>query len=463
MTEEINVTNPMSPTDKVLEGIAKVLATREAPPVINKPVFEKDLEVLPGRSLAKAFGTPFADTDKGPVETAINFGSKQDTKFMSDEVRMRLFGLKQLVSDCIVQAQYMFKSERLSPSQIMEAPLYKSQLESMLKAYSVTDFSSWIPTVHPRFFFSEYEIPFLLANEFDQQPMDSATVEVPGDTGLLEGFEETDVATFTEQSNAQASYTVYSRNNVVHAKISEDLMSDSAPKYIDKLRKDVVTGIARAYEKCLINGDTTGTPRGASHFDSDIAALALNATFCKAFKGFRRLAYDADALVGAGKRVYDHGGDTASKTLFENTMKLLGKFATEKDDLIWLISPTVDNQIVAGAIPELFTAFAFGGLASNVTGKTPSIFGIKPVVSQYMREDLNSSGVYNASGVLTQILCIKRSRFLNYVRQAVKIWAAPTLPSSDQMLMTAKMRHAMAGNPQTLKEISVVGARNVAL
>jgi len=450
----------VSSTTKILDGINKILTDKAAPAVVGKPVFEKDLDIIPGKSLHSVIGKNMPDNYKGHDAT-INFGSKSDTAYMGDEVRMRLFNLKKDFSNACIQAEVMNKGQAITPAMVMETPIFKNQLGAVLKAYSVTDFANFVPTAQARFYFEEYEIPYLLANKFDQQPMDSATMDIPGDTGFLEGKEETDVATFTEQSTTQANYTVYSRNNIVHTKITEDLLSDSAPKIIDKIRKGVVQGIARAYERCLINGDTTGTPRGASHFDSDIAALALNATFSKAFKGIRRKAYDADALVGAGTRMYNHNGDTASKTLFENILKLMGKFATEKNDLLWIMSTTIETQVIAGAIPELFTAYAFGGLASNVTGKMPPIFGIEPLASPFMREDLNASGVYVSGGVLTAVALIKKSRFMNFIRQGIKVWAAPSLPSSDTMLMSAKMRHAWDGNPQTAEEASVVLGYNI--
>lgn len=465
MTTENNAT--VKSSEEILDGIFKGLNNGEAPKapaVIGKPIYEGDLkwaEMTGAKSMGQLFGQKLNEKSDASA-LPINFGSRKEAGFMPDDVRLRLFNLKKMINNVEVQSQIKFPGQHITADMMKETDAYKHHLAPMLKAYNVTDFSNWIPTVNARFYFEEYEIPFLLASQFDQMPMDSATVEVPGDLGHLEGREETDSATFTAQSTTQANYSVTARNNVVHAQITEDLLGDSAPKYIEKLRRDVVSGIARAYEKAIINGDVTGSPRGASHQDSDIAALALNATFQKAFNGIRKLAFANDAALGAGTIVYNHGGDTASKTMFANLLNLMGKFASEKDDLFWLVPSSVENQLVTGAIPELFTAFAFGGLASNVTGQCPPVFGIKVVSSQFVREDLNSAGVYAAASALTHVCLVKKSRFANFVRQAIRVWAAPSLPSSDIMLMTAKMRHAWAGNPQSAAEKSVVMAVNVA-
>jgi hypothetical protein len=450
----------------ILDDVLKSLSPKEdgeppkAPAHIGKAHFEDDLRMIGSlgvKGFDNLFGKKIADKNDG-CSMPVNFGSKKDVGGLPDEVRLRLFNLKKLVSNAEIQAQYKFHTPYPTPDQIMDTDCYKFHLAPVLKAYNVTDFTAWIPSVNARFYFEEYEIPHVLADQFDTMPMDSATIDVPGDIGLLEGVEETDVATFTSQSTTSSSYQVISRNNVTHTQITQDLISDSAPKYIDKLRKDTVKGCARAFDKAIINGDTTGSPRGASHQDSDIAALALNATFSKAFNGLRKKAF----ANSANSSLYDHGGDSPSKVMFEKTLKLMGKMASEKDDLCWLVPPTVETALVTGAIPELFTAFAFGGLASNVTGQVPPVFGVKVVTSQYAREDLNASGVYAAASTLTNVLLFKKSRFSNFVRQAIRVWAAPSLPSSDIMLMTAKCRHAWAGNNQSAAEKSVVMAYNVA-
>lgn len=466
--------------DNIIDSLTNKGAGGETPPAgskapafIGKAVFESDLtycKFLGASTMAQVLGTkdgPSGDS----FGTALNFGSKRSMMHMGDlipeDVRFRLFNLKKMVNNLEIQAQIMFKGQHITPAMLETMPYYKNVLAPMLKAYNVTDFSTWIPTVNSRFYFEEFQLPFLLADDFDQMPMDSSTVNVPGDIGHLEGHEETDAATFTAQSTTQDNYVVNARNNVVHAQITEDLLADSAPAYIEKLRRDVVMGIARAYEKCIINGDTAGSPRGASHQDADTAALALNATFAKAFDGMRAKAFAAEtAHVGgggaAGAWVYDHNGDSASKAMFAQLMLMLGKQASEKDVLRYVVSSTVENQIVTGAIPELFTAFAFGGLASNVTGQCPPIFGAKVRTSQFVREDLAATGKYTTAGnTLTQVSLINVSRFSNFTRQAVRVWAAPSLPSSDIMLMTAKARHAWNGNKQTSLERSVVQAINV--
>lgn len=449
----------MEAVDKATQGIYDILKSGQAPAVTGKPVFAGDLELL-SQMGCKGPGDMFGHKDSTHDEfksRPINFGSKAQTRFMADDVRLRLFELKKMISNCEIQAQITYKTAHPSAQQIMDTPEFKFRLAPLLKAYNVTDFSTWIPLINARFYFEEYELPYLLANEFDQQPMDSATVQVDGALGLLEGKEEGDSNYFDEQANTSAAFTVYSRNNVTHAKITEDLLQDSAPAIINKLRKEVMMGAVRAYERALLNGDITdsGSGRGSGHMDSDIAAVSKH--FSKAFNGLRKLAF-ANSANGV---VVDHGGDSPNKNLWRKTLKAMGQFGSEKDDLIYIYGPKLGLDLVSGAIPELFTAFAFGGQASNVSGQVPPVFGVRGIESRFVREDLNASGVYASGGTKTNLILVKKSRFQNYVRAAARVWAAPSLPNSDQMLMTSKVRHAFAGNPQTAKELSVVMGINI--
>ena len=428
-------------------------APPKAPVQGGKPIFAKDMEMA--KSLG--YGDPrvlFGAKDLGSKDSyvsGVNFGKKSDVGMMTDEVRLRLFGLKKLLSSCEIQAHIMTEGKSQITADIMKAtPIYKVHLEPMLKAFDITDFSNWVPTVNARFFFEEFEIPLLVADLFDTMPMESASIEVPGALGRLFGRLETDAATFGIQSNTQAKYTVNSRNNVVHTEITQDLMQDSAPAIIDKLRREVVSGVARSEERAILDGDVTAT-----HMDSDVTAAT---DFRKAHNGIRKRGLDNSA----NGVVIDHGEDSASKLLFQNMLKASGRFGSQKADLAWIMGPTIANDLVAGAIPELFTAFAFGGPASNVTGQVPPVFGIRPVESEWIREDLDVTGVFTgATKTKTWMALIKRSRFENFLRQAIRVWAAPALPSSDFMLMSAKKRHSWAGNPQSADEKSIIIAINI--
>ncbi len=434
------------------EKLAEALATRQAPAHIGKPVFAKHVEIAKSfgaHAPADLFGHAEASENK-MVGRSLNFGSKADVGGMPEDTRLMLFRLKKAISDVAIVASVVYKTNNPSADQMANTGYYKTYLEPMLKAFDVSGFSSWIPTVNTRFYFEEYELPLVIASLFDSMPMESKTENVPGALGRLFGKLEVDSATFTGQSNTQANYLVTAMDCVVHTEITQDLNQDSAPAIIDKLRKEVVAGIGRSEERTILDGDDSVT-----HMDTDVTAAT---EFRKAYKGIRKKALDNSA----NGVVYDHLGDSPSKELFKQLLKKMKRFASEKGDLCYIMGTSIGTDLVTGAIPELFTAFAFGGPASNVTGALPPVFGIKCVESEWMREDLGAAGVYAAASTMTWCALVKKSRFMNHVRAPLRVWAAPSLPSSDKMLMSAKKRMAWAGTPQSSDEKSLAIGINIA-
>lgn len=450
----------------------EMLETKQAPAHIGKAVFAKDFDFVKmlvtekqdgSASLSDIFGKKIRDDDQVTCSAPLNFGSRKSLTtyngcdLLPEETRIRLFQLKKLYNNVEIQAQYKGQTKNPSKDLIKSVPLWKN-FQSAAKSFGVTDFDVWIDTVQARFYFEEYELPQLLAEQFDSMPMTSSLVRVPGALGLLEGELEADDGVFSILSNTKSSYTVESKNNVVHTQITQDLLDDSAPAIIDKLRKEVVKGIARAYERAILDGDASGT-----HIDDDSQAGTAK-LYVKAFNGLRKRAFDNETTIGSEAIVFNHN-DTPSKDMFAKLLKKLRYQNSDKSDLRYILGSSASTDLVTGAIPELFTAFAFGSVASNVTGAVPPVFGVKCVESQMVREDLGTDGKADnpANGTTTYALLVQTSRFMNFVRQATRVWAAPSLPSSDNMLMSAKARLAFAGVPQGDHERSVVMARNVHL
>lgn len=391
------------------------------------------------------------------VVPSVNFGIRKS--HIPDELRSLGLELKKDLHNCLIQQQIIAHKTKM-PTALFEVPYFVNVVAPKLKAFNVTDFANWIPTLNTRFYFEEFEIEPGIEKHFDQIIMQSRTEKVPGAVNRLKGRLEADDATFTAIYNAQSSYTYTAQDCVCHTDISEDLMQDMVPQSgsFDRLRKEVGLGLRRSKEDAIINGDDTGTPQGASHLDSDTAGGAAT-LFNKAFKGLRKIAIAAGAT-----NIVDNSGGAVDRDMFANMLIKMGKMAKEKSDLVWILGPSSSNRIVTGAVPELLTLDTFGPSATLLTGNIPRIFGVEPYESEWVREDVNSSGVYASAQTLTTALLIKKSRFVIGQRAPVKLWATPSLANQDKMLLTAKERFSFAGVPQaTTGERSAVIAYNISL
>lgn len=402
------------------------------------------------------------DSERNPDDPrflvkSVNFRSKEYRHIPAELLEIGL-NLKKDIHAAQLQA-FLIGRKTGVPTNPCDTPMFKRFVEPKLKAYNITDFANWIPTLNTRFYFEEFEIDPGLDAFFEEYPMQSRIEAVPGALNRIKARLETDVATFGAQYETQSQYTMTAQNCVAHVDITEDLIQDAQPAMFERLRKQAVLGVMRSKEDALINGDDTITTsvQGDGHMDSDIAADAAT-NFNKAFKGFRKLAL-ANSANGS---VYNNNGNAVSLTTIASLIRQGGKFSKDKADLLWILGPAISNFIVTGGIPEILTIQNFGAQATLITGGLAPIFGIKPFESEWVREDLGANGVYAAASNLTTILLVKRSRFLIGKRAGIRVWATPSLANQDKMLMTAKERFVLGATPQSATEKSTMIARNVA-
>ncbi len=412
------------------------------------------------KSIAQIFGVGEIPTNGRPgadVCVAINLGDKKSFRHVDADLKAVLLDLKKNIHNAQIQQQIMVR-KTMMPVALESTPYWKAVVEPMLKSFSLTDFSAWVPTLNTGFYFEELELSPVIDSYFPTYDMASRTVTVPGALTRLKGKLVADTTTFTGQYNTQSSYQMTAQDCVVHTDITEDLMQDLVPSAggFERIRREVAMGILRSKEDAILNGDdSTTTVQGDAHMDSDTAALPAS-EFNKAFKGLRKRALAAGLY-------HDNQGDAIDLTTYNGLIRKLGKFAKEKGDLLVVLGPSISNNIITGNVPEILTHEKFAGNATISTGNLPRVFGIEQYESEWVREDVNSSGVYAAAQALTTLTLVKKSRFVVGTRAPMKIWATPSLADADKLLLSAKERFTFGGIPQSATETSVALAINVAL
>ncbi len=188
---------------------------------------------------------------------------------------------------------------------------------------------------------------------------------------------------------------------------SKNVQEDSLVPIMPFLRGEVIMSLVRGIEEACINGDTTST-----HMDTDVEAAGSDDRRT-VWKGYRKhaleQAYSVD-FAGAG-----NGFD------YETWLKVraqLGKYGINPNDLFWLSSLNVyfkalslkdsaGNSVVVGIdkMPN----------PTNITGVLGFMAGSPILVSEFMRDDLNASGVngaVSADNVKGAIACVQKSGFV---------------------------------------------------
>jgi HK97 family phage major capsid protein len=199
----------------------------------------------------------------------------------------------------------------------------------------------------------------------------------------------------TTELSAKATFTGETIAGV--ATLTDEADQDSIFMMVPLLRDELAESYARAQEDICINGDTAGTQ------DSDTTATTDHLI---AADGFRLFGLAASTALSGGGAALDSMANWGSYVR-DQIAKMggygdLNQFGNVPDDLLMIVSGKTFNQLLK--IPEfmqLNTAGALatiGGVNANVAFR-PN--GLNLIVSDFVRDDVNASGVYD--GVTTDL------------------------------------------------------------
>lgn len=234
--------------------------------------------------------------------------------------------------------------------------------------------------------------------------------------------------------------------------VPEELNEDSAVDFLAVAREEVVKSHIRAVEAAMISGDSDGT-----HIDSDIQALGADVAE-KIWDGLRKRALANSANGGT----VSFSNLAITDTLLGSMRQKMKKFGSNPRELLWIVGPSVYVQMMQ--LDDVATVDKFGPQATVLQGALAAYQGIPIYNGQYMREDLNASGVYD--GTTTNrgsIMLVNHTRFMVGVRRPIQVKVQMDLPSQDRYLLAAYQRKAFQGHAQGAGEVSVVYGYNIAL
>lgn len=332
---------------------------------------------------------------------------------------------------------------------ILESNYAKEHLIPLLKSFDSsvgTTGGSWVPTIISSSYQEEYELEFQLAAKTKTMPMPSNPFELPVQTDVTTARIIGEGATITD-SNFQTSVIQWNATKTgEYYIIPAELDEDSAPPILAIARGEVTRAQIRAREQVLLNGDTTGP-----HMDSDVVA-ADDAR--KLAKGYRKLALENAATVTFGT--------TVSANKLDEMRIAMGKFGVNVKELMYVFGPTGYGQALS--LAEVSSVDQISNAATLLTGTLAAYRGIPVIVSEFIREDLSATGVYD--GVTTDnTVChiINGTRFWLGIRRPIMTKIAVSDPEEDTMKLASYSRWDFKGHTQTATEVSTVLGIDVSL
>lgn len=288
---------------------------------------------------------------------------------------------------------------------------YADRYKSVLAAMDVdtsTEGGTWVPTGIGASLHERVRAAGKVAALFDRIDLPTNPWKWP-----IEGADLTAYRVAEPTGDTETKFTVSTAGTVattfdaeifgVRQLISRSLDVDSAIAIAPYSQRKIVQAFADAEEKAILDGDTDGT-----HQDSDIGSSTTAAV--TAWDGLRKRALAETTQATT----------TTSVANLAAIRKSMGKWGVNPADLAFIVG--VSSYGVLMSDSNLLTVDKMGPNATILAGQVGSLFGVPVIVSEWVRENLNASGVHDGiTTTKTYALCVNRREWAMGQRMALDI------------------------------------------
>ena len=214
-----------------------------------------------------------------------------------------------------------------------------------------------------------------------------------------------DPAQYTSSSMVTEQRTITATGFAVRAQIADDAEEDSIVAVLPLVTAELQQAIIDGEEDAILNGDT------GTHQDTALSSWDVRNRW-----GSSGLGGSADhrrAWIGLRARAFDVS-NTLDRSTFSATT-LLGDRATldsphgVEGSLVIITSPEAYFDRLQ-AMDEVQTMDVFPQ-PTIVTGQLGQVYGMPIIVSEFMSNDLQSTGLYTSAGSTGSMLIVNRDRF----------------------------------------------------
>ena len=176
---------------------------------------------------------------------------------------------------------------------------------------------------------------------------------------------------------------------------SDEFAEDSLVAAMPFVVSEMTQAMADGKEDAVINGDTAST-----HLDADVTSAYDIRT---SWDGLRKASGGSSGNAAVDISTWDDDNNLALR-------KAMGRYGAQVSDLAMIMS--FNGFIETLKIDNTQTVDKYGQFAAILTGELAKIYGIPIIVSEFIRNDLTTAGIYD--GVTTTdtiILIVNRRAF----------------------------------------------------
>lgn len=357
--------------------------------------------------------------------------------------------LHKRADECLIMGT-MIAGEGASPSGIAEATNnlksfhgLNAELTEFKKALGTAtagEGSDWIPTDFSATLIDEVRLQLKVAALHRTIPMPTDPYTLPVKIGRSRAYKVSEATADnpSEMRKSQLETSSQTLNAVtvgVATPFSYEIVEDSVLPIIPIVRADIVAALADGRENAVINGDTA-----SSHQDTGLSLTADAQE--KLWDGYRKLCPSATKID------FDTGTEAFTTANFRNIRKGLGKYGVNPAGLAWVVS--IEAYIRMLGLSEVITVDKYGPQATIMAGELGSFDGIPVIVSEFVRNDLNASGIYDGATVTeTEVILVHRESYVIGDRRAITV-ETDRFPMTQQNVLVATERvHFKLVRPST--------------
>lgn len=397
-----------------------------------------------GKMTGPTFQTKDADLDSFNYRMkSVNYDVKSLDDLILLETKDPIIRYLQEQSDLLYIAQAICK--RVEPGYDIKGwRMYKgfaTELGMFSKALATsltTGGAEWIPTNFSSTLVELVRLELKVAALHQRITMPTPTFTLPVEGSDMFGYLVSeaigDSSTSIPTSNPKTKNVSFVAKKIATRVLtSAELDEDSIVSILPYLRSRIVRALAFAEEYAIINGDTAGT-----RDNTDQAGAVIGATSnIKAWNGYRKIGAD----IGKGVVIDAAGAFATDGSHLLRVRASMGKYGVNPSDLVWVTGPRGYNKMLG--IKRIQTLQDFGANAILQQGQLGALFGMPIVVSEWVREDLNGSGVSggaSASGFTdTIILGVNKMAFAIGDRRKMTLKTEEVI-DTDQIKLVATER-----------------------
>jgi HK97 family phage major capsid protein len=382
--------------------------------------------------------------NRGP-ENALEI-HKCATSGMSDNYAMKVKKF-QKEADLLLLTSKMLARKGTDGFPIEKLAMYssfKSFVENdseLKKAMTTSTQSNWIPTDFSRDFVDQVSLALKVAPLFPEIVMPRSPMDFSQKGTFSTAYKKTEGSSGTASPNITDTKGTLSTSTImVYLETSYELDQDSAFAQAPMLRSDAISAIARAIDDCIINGDTTST-----HQDSDVT-LAYDHRTC--WKGLRK-----HAIANSYKTdLSTLNSDTLTALLAE-----MGVYGADPTQLALIIGVTGRVKLINLKDNQNNKVFLENGtpgapVANMIPGMVGQIAGSPVILSEFVRENVNASGVYDGTTTTKGVMYwVRKDSFVRGVVNSIMVETDKNIATQvNQLVVSTRMdfqpRYAIASN-----------------